>query len=256
MPLGLALAALAAMFLLLWPASLVLRDASIVDRFWGLAFVLVGATCWVGTDEPTLRARLALLLTTAWALRLSLHITLRNFGQGEDPRYVAMRRHWGARFGLVSLGTVFGLQAFLAWVVSLPLQAAVTSAAPSGLTPLDAAGVVAWIAGFAFESVGDRQLARFRSDPANRGKVMDRGLWAWTRHPNYFGDALQWWGIGLLAAATGAWWTAVGPAVMTFLLMRVSGVPMLEKQMKRSRPGYEEYARRTSAFVPWPPRRG
>ena len=243
------------LFFLLWLASLVLRDASIVDRFWGIAFLVIASATSAATEGFEGRARLVLLLTAVWGLRLSMHVTVRNLGAPEDYRYQAMRRHWGARFPLVSLVTVFGLQALLAWIVSLPVQAAISAVFPTHFTVLDKLGVVVWTAGFLFETVGDWQLARFKADPRSRGKLMDRGLWRYTRHPNYFGDAVQWWGLWLFAAATGAWWTAIGPAVMTFLLVRVSGVAMLERRLRRSRPEYEDYCRRTSAFVPLPPRR-
>jgi steroid 5-alpha reductase family enzyme len=243
------------LFFLLWLASLVMHDASVVDRFWGVAFLVIAVATSTATDGFAGRAHLVLLLTAAWGLRLSMHITIRNLGSGEDFRYRAMRRHWGSLFPLVSLATVFALQALLAWIVSLPVQAAISSTTPPRFTYLDGLGVLVWTAGFLFETVGDWQLASFKADPRHRGALLDRGLWRYTRHPNYFGDALQWWGLWLFAAATGAWWTAVGPAVMTFLLVQVSGVAMLEKQMRRTRPEYEEYCRRTSAFMPMPPRR-
>lgn len=248
------LGTLLAFFALLWVASLAVRDASIVDRFWGIAFLLVATTASAATEGSSDRAHLVTVLVAVWGLRLSLHITARNLGRGEDPRYRAMRRQWGERFPLVSLATVFGLQAAIAWIVSLPLQAAIAAPTPEDLGAFDLLGVLVWGAGFAFEAAGDWQLARFRDNRRNRGRVLNTGLWRYSRHPNYFGDALQWWGIWLFAAATGAWWTAVGPALMTFLLRRVSGVTMLEKGLHRSRPGYADYVRRTSAFVPMPPR--
>ena len=245
-----------ALFFLIWIASLVFRDASIVDRFWGVAFLVIASATSAASEGFEARARLVLLLTAVWGLRLSLHITVRNLGAPEDYRYRAMRRHWGTMFPLVSLVTVFGLQALLAWIVSLPIQAAISAVFPARLTVLDKLGLAIWIAGFLFEAVGDWQLARFKADPRHRGELMDRGLWRYTRHPNYFGDAVQWWGLWLFAAATGAWWTAVGPALMTFLLVRVSGVALLEKRLQKTRPEYEAYCRRTSAFVPMRPRKG
>lgn len=242
------------LFFLLWVASLVLRDASIVDSFWGIAFLIIVSATSSATEGYEPRARLVLALTAIWGLRLSFHLTLRNLGGGEDYRYRQMRKHWGDRFALVSLFTVFGLQAAIAWVVSLPLQAAISAVFPNHLTALDAAAIGVWTAGFFFEAIADLQLTRFKADPANRGKVMTRGLWRYTRHPNYFGDALVWWGLWLFAAATGAWWTAVGPALMTFLLLRVSGVKMLEEHLRETKPGFEAYRRRTSAFLPLPPR--
>lgn len=248
-----AAAVLGAMFLL-WLLSLRLRDASIVDPFWGTGFVLAAWTAAAASEGGGARRALALALVSIWGLRLSLHLLRRNLGHGEDRRYAAMRAAHGDRFWLVSLGTVFLLQGALVLVISLPLQVAVARAGPP-LGLLDAAGAALFALGFAFEAVADLQLARFKADPASRGRVMDRGLWSLTRHPNYFGDALLWWGLGLLGVAAGAAWTLVSPAVMTFLLLRVSGVAMLERDISDRRPGYREYVRRTSAFFPWFPRR-
>jgi steroid 5-alpha reductase family enzyme len=166
-----------------------------------------------------------------------------------------MRDARGPGFWWISWFSVFLLQALLAWVIAMPLFAA-ARARTAGSAPWAALGALCWIAGFLFEAVGDAQLARFRADAANRGKVMDTGLWRYTRHPNYFGDALLWWGYFGFAAAVGAWWTAIGPALMTFLLMRVSGVALLEKTLRDTKPAYRDYVRRTSAFLPRPPARG
>ena len=194
-----------------------------------------------------------LLLVGVWAVRLSAHITWRNHGHGEDRRYQQIRRNNDPGFAVKSLYIVFGLQALLAWVISLPLLAAATSTAPIGL--LDAVGCALWLIGFVFEAGGDWQLARFTANPANAGKVMDRGFWGWTRHPNYFGDACAWWGLGVLGIAAGGWWSIPGPLLMTLLLLKVSGVTLLEKDIGERRPGYADYVRRTSAFLPRPPRR-
>jgi steroid 5-alpha reductase family enzyme len=249
--------AIAALMLAAWVVSLAIRDASIVDIVWGLGFVLVAWVSFAVADGSDARRALVVVLTTLWGVRLAGYLAWRNLGQGEDYRYQAMRRRHGARFGLVSLFLVFGLQGLGMWTVSLPVQAAQVPDTPSGLVALDYVGLALWCAGMFFETVGDLQLARFRSDPSNGGKVMDRGLWRYTRHPNYFGDFCVWWGLGAIALATGeAWWALAGPLVMTVLLMRVSGVPMLERHMRKRRPGYEDYARRTSAFFPRPPRAG
>jgi steroid 5-alpha reductase family enzyme len=254
-PLALSAAALISAMVLLWLWSLALRNASIVDAFWGSAFVVAAWTAALASQGGGARRWLALALVSIWGLRLSLHLLRRNAGHGEDPRYVAMRRGHGARFWWVSLFTVFLLQAALAWVISLPVQLAVVApATPLGLLDAVAAGL--WGVGLAFEAVGDWQLTRFRRDPASRGKVLDTGLWRYTRHPNYFGDACAWWGLGLLGVAAGAPWTLVSPALMTFLLLRVSGVALLEKDIGARRPGYREYVERTSAFFPWFPRKG
>lgn len=249
------LAATAAVMSGLWAISLRRRDASIVDIYWGPGFALIAWTAWWINSPPGWRAMLVVVLATMWGLRLGAYLWWRNRGAGEDPRYTAMRRHYGERFGLVSLFTVFGLQALLMWIVSLPLQAVqVADGAPS-FGVLDAAGLVLFAIGFTFECVGDWQLARFRADERNRGAVMDRGLWSWTRHPNYFGDFTVWWGFACFALAVGAWWTTIGPALMSFLLLRVSGVTLLERGLRRRKPKYAEYAARTSAFFPRPPRR-
>lgn len=250
-------AALAIVVLMLttWTVSVMIKNASIVDIVWGLGFVVVAWTVRLTVDGDTTRQNLLVVLVTLWGLRLALYLAKRNIGHGEDFRYVLMRRKHGARFPLVSLYTVFAFQGALMWVVSLPVQLGqADDGAPVG--PLAVIGAAAWVVGFVFEAVGDAQLARFKKDPENAGKVMDRGLWSLTRHPNYFGDAVQWWGIGIVAAEAGtAAIGLIGPVVMTFLLTRVSGVPMLEHSMAKRRPGYEDYVRRTSAFVPRPPRR-
>lgn len=242
-----------------WVVSLPLRNASIVDPIWSLGFVVVG---WVSfavarAHVDALRTTLLLAFVTVWGLRLSLHLFTRNVGHGEDPRYVAMRRHWGERFWIISLFTVFVLQGVLMWIVSLPLQFGIGIVGRGAGWPVFLVlGAVVWLIGLAFESIGDAQLRRFRADPDSKGKVLDTGLWRWTRHPNYFGDACVWWGIALVALGAGGWaWLGlVGPVVMTTLLRRVSGVTLLEKSMAKRRPGYADYVRRTSPFLPRPPR--
>ena len=240
----------------LWLLSLALRNASIVDVFWGLGFVVIAALSLLRTPgDGTPRRWLLAAMVGLWGLRLAGHLLWRNAGHGEDPRYQAMRRHWGARFWWVSLASVFALQGVLMWIVSLPVQLGLF--APGGpLGALDALGALLFAQGLFFETLGDWQLARFKADPANAGRVMDRGLWRFTRHPNYFGDVCVWWGIFAVALATpyGSW-SVVGPALMSFLLLRVSGVPMLERSIGKRRPDYARYAERTSAFLPRPPRR-
>lgn len=239
---------------LLWLLSLKLKDASIVDIFWGLGFAMVAVTTYLATDGFAGRKQLITALTIIWGVRLAWHIGSRNIGKGEDYRYQAMRKKLGAKFPIISLFTVFLLQGALMWLISMPLQAAQIPAQPDRLTVWDSAGLLVWIVGFLFEAIGDWQLRRFKSDPANKGKLMDQGLWAFTRHPNYFGDALLWWGFYLIACAAGAWWTVFSPALMTFLLLKVSGVAMLERSLTKTKPEYEAYARRTNAFLPWFPK--
>jgi len=250
-----AVAGLGAIFTALtlaWLLSLKLRDASIADVCWGLGFVLsAGLYCLL---SPTLTARswLVAALITLWGVRLSLHIFRRNHHKGEDPRYQAMRASHGPTFWWRSLFTVFWLQGAILWFVSLPLLVAVRAVRPAALTAVDGLGVVLFAVGFGFEVAGDYQLERFKAEPANRGHVLDHGLWRYTRHPNYFGDATLWWGLYTIAAATpGGWLTVLSPALMTFLLRRVSGVTLLEQSLTTSKPGYRAYIARTPAFFPW-----
>ncbi len=239
-----------------WLVSLPKRDASIVDPLWPMVYVVMAWALWLWSDGAEGgRSLLMLVMVSVWGLRLSAHLTARKWGAPEDFRYQAMRRRWRP-FWLWSVLIVFALQASLAVVVSLPVQAVLADSDVSPLRWLDWVGAAIWSVGLIFESVGDEQLRRFMADETNRGKVMDRGLWRYTRHPNYFGDSVAWWGIWVVAASAGAWWSAVGPLLMTFLLLRVSGVTMLERSINKRRPGYAEYTARTSAFVPRPPRRG
>jgi steroid 5-alpha reductase family enzyme len=244
-----------ALLLVTWAVSIPARDVSIVDIAWGLAFVDVAWVAAAVAGGDAARTTIAVALASVWGVRLAAYIALRKARHpGEDPRYAKMRERHGDRFPRVSLFTVFLLQAALAWVVSLPLQGA-AAATDGRLGPLAYLGMALWLVGFVFEAGGDRQLARFKADPANRGQVMDRGFWRYTRHPNYFGDFAVWWGLFLIAADGGAWWAAVSPLIMTVLLTRVSGKDLLEKSMS-ARPGYAEYVERTSGFIPLPPKRG
>jgi steroid 5-alpha reductase family enzyme len=249
---GLAAAALAAT--LIWIVSVYRRNVAIVDSLWSLMFVLTACVY----AAPSLRALgprsiLVLSLLVIWALRLCVYITWRNWGHGEDPRYQAIRARNQPHFAFKSLYLVFLLQALLAWIISLPLLGNLLSERPLG--PLDALGALLWLVGFVFEAGGDWQLARFIADPGNKGRVMGQGFWRYTRHPNYFGDFCVWWGLYLMAVSAGAWWSFIGPLLMSVLLMRVSGVTLLERNIGKRRPGYAEYARRTPAFFPWLPKR-
>lgn len=240
---------------LLWLFSLAKRDASIVDAFWGIGFVLIASFYFFISDGADFRKWLVLILVAIWGLRLSVHILRRNWGKGEDYRYRAWREEAGKSFWWISYFKVFLLQGVILWVVSFPLLAAQSSLAPSSWTFFDLAGMMLWSIGFFFEAAGDFQLSRFKRNPANQGKVMRRGLWAYTRHPNYFGDALVWWGYYMLAlAAPSGWWTIISPVLMTWLLMRVSGVTLLEKNLTVAKPEYKDYMECTNAFFPWFPR--
>lgn len=240
---------------LLWVISLILKNSSIVDIFWGAGFVVVVWIAFALTPQGyDLRKWLISLLVTIWGLRLTLHILIRNWGKPEDFRYQKWREENGKSWWWRSFFQVFMLQGIIMWIVSTPLLAAQISPTPTRLGVLDILGILLWGFGFYFEAAGDAQLTRFKSDPANKGKVMNRGVWQYTRHPNYFGDSAQWWGFYLIAASAGGWWTVFSPILMTLLLVRVSGVALLEKTMEK-RPGYLEYKARTSAFIPWFPRK-
>lgn len=240
---------------LVWVLSVRLRDASIADVSWGVGFVVLAWLYYLLSPALTRRSWVVVTLITLWGARLSTHIFLRSLGKGEDRRYQAMRGSHGPAFWWRSLFTVFWLQAAISWFVALPLLVAVVAAQPAVLTPLDGLGVALFMVGFGFEAVGDYQLARFKADSSNQGRVLDRGLWRYTRHPNYFGDATLWWGMYLIAASTpGGWLTVLSPSLMTLLLVRVSGVTLLEDGLKTSKPDYLAYVARTPAFFPWLPR--
>lgn len=245
---------IAALMVGTWLASLGAKNASIVDIVWGLGFVVVSWVLTFAIDGDVARQWLVTILVSIWGLRLSLYLFRRNHGKGEDWRYVRMRKKHGSKFPIVSLFTVFLFQGIVMWVVSLPVQFSHGDDSPS-IGPIAVIGIMVWIVGFVFEAVGDAQLARFKKDPMNAGKVMDKGLWSLTRHPNYFGDAMVWWGLGIIAAETGSGVIAlIGSLVMTIFLRRVSGVPMLEASLVKRREGYDEYVARTSPFFPRPPK--
>jgi steroid 5-alpha reductase family enzyme len=252
---GIAFLVILGLMILLWLASLLLKNSSIVDIFWGTGFVVTGWVFFALTpDGFPARKLLLMVLTTIWGLRLSLYILYRNWGKSEDFRYQVWRKEAGAAWWWRSFFKVFLLQGILMWIISAPLLAAQFRSAPDRLTVLDFIGAAVWAIGFFFEVAGDFQLARFKANPANKGKVMDRGVWRLTRHPNYFGDSAQWWGYYLIAASAGGWWTVFSPIIMTLFLLRVSGVTLLEKTLE-SRPGYKEYIESTSAFIPWFPKK-
>lgn len=242
---------------LLWMLSVRIRDASIVDLFWGPGFAMVAWVSFLSQPDPASRSMLLPILATLWGGRLGIYLARRNLGKGEDYRYQTMRRQQGPLFWLKSLLTVFGIQGLLMWVISMPLQLAQRSAGEDSslASVLVALGIVLFAIGLTFEAVGDAQLAAFKADPSNRGKVIDKGLWYYTRHPNYFGDALLWWGLFTIAIGQGApLWTFISPLVMTGLLLKVSGVALLEQTITERRPAYRAYQERTSAFIPWFPR--
>ncbi|MEM9954157.1 MAG: DUF1295 domain-containing protein [Chloroflexota bacterium] len=241
---------------LLWIISLLIRDSSIVDIFWGSGYVVVTVVWFMTTisNPIPLSQWLILALVSIWGLRLTIYLFWRNVGKGEDFRYQKWRSEHGKRWWWWSYIQVFLFQGAVMWFVAMPLLGAQFEAT-AGLNLVHYIGIFVWSVGLFFETVGDWQLAQFKANPDNEGKVLDTGLWKYTRHPNYFGDAVVWWGFYLLAVANGAWWTIFSPIVMTYLLMRISGVPMLERNMRKRKPDYADYVERTSAFLPMPPKK-
>lgn len=240
---------------ILWVISLLVKDASIIDIYWGLGFVIIA---WfyaylTGWEQLGFRNLLLLALITIWGLRLSIYLAVRNLGKGEDPRYVQMRRQGGPGWWWKSYFQVFLLQGVLLWIISSIYPLSFLTHTDFG--GLDYLGTGLWATGFFFETVGDWQMMQFKKDPANKGKVMDQGLWRYSRHPNYFGDATLWWGFFCFALAhpQGIFYL-FSPVLMTFLLLKISGVTLLEKDLKKSKPQYAEYIQKTSSFVPLPPK--
>jgi steroid 5-alpha reductase family enzyme len=237
----------------MWLLSVKLRDVSIVDSAWSIFFLLFALLFAWRQGDRSVGTLAMLVLVAAWALRLSIYITWRNHGHGEDRRYQAIRARNQPNFAFKSLYLVFLLQAVLAFVIAMPLLPALNGANDANLVTW--LGMAVAVFGLLFETVGDAQMARFKADPASAGQVMDRGLWRYTRHPNYFGESVFWWGVWIASASLGGAWTVFSPLLMSFLLLRVSGVPLLEADLKQRRPAYAEYLRTTSSFVPWPPKR-
>lgn len=248
--------AAAGVMLIAWLASLRMRDVSVVDVAWTLGVVLVAWLGFAFGDGAAARKLLVTALTTVWGLRLAGYLAVRKVRHpGEDFRYQTMRERYGPRFPMVSLPLVFAVQAVGVWVVSLPVQAAQVATSPRSLTALDVVGTAVWTIGFLFEAAADLHLARFRADPSNRGRVLETGLWRYTRHPNYFGEFCLWWGMFLIALSTGAWWSIAGPLTISVILIRFFGVQAMDEHLAGHRSGHAAYVRRTSAFLPLPPRR-
>ena len=248
---------LAVLFLIafvLWIASRIKNDVGIVDSFWSLMILAAGICFLFFTDTSiTERHGVVILLLTVWALRLAAHITWRNWGQEEDSRYQAIRKNNQPNFEFKSLYIVFLLQAFLAAIVALPLLSIFSSG--TEIHSLDYFAFALWLTGMFFETVGDLQLARFKASNSNQNKVLNSGLWRYSRHPNYFGECCIWWAFFLFAVASGYWWSIVSPLLMTVLLLKVSGVSLLESTISERRPEYASYRRTTNAFIPWFPKR-
>ena len=251
-----ALAVIMIMMTSLWIVSVIIKNVSIVDLFWGIGFVLAGWFYYTHTQGFEPRKLILMIMVTLWGLRLSGYLTWRNAGKGEDFRYRQFRKNYGEkRYWWVSFFQTFLLQGILMWLISAPLLGAQYHAGNNHTGIFDIAGIVIWIIGLTFEAGGDWQLARFKADPGNKGKVLTTGLWKYTRHPNYFGDAAVWWGYGLIAIAAGSYITVLGSALMTALIIKVSGVALLEKSLVEQKPGYREYVEKTSAFIPWIPKK-
>lgn len=241
---------------LLWLLSVRIRNVSIVDIAWGPGFVLANAGWFFLGDGDPARKMLLLALVSIWGLRLGAYLAWRNIGKPEDFRYQQFRKDYGPeRYWWISFFQVFLLQGVLLLLISLPLAAANFYPTEAGLNVLDFIGVGVWIIGFAFEAGGDWQLAKFKANPQNKGKVMDKGFWRYTRHPNYFGDSAVWWGFAMVCMATGSYWGIIGSVLMTAMIIKVSGVTLLEKTLKQEKPQYAEYVRKTSAFFPWWPKK-
>jgi len=240
--------------ILTWLLSIYLKDVSIVDSAWSLMFLAASIIYFVQSGSYELKNLIVITLVAVWAIRLSAHLTWRNWGEPEDRRYQIIRAKYSPNFAFKSLYIIFIFQAVLAWIVTLPLLAALTTSFPGTTLSygLLLAGIVLWSVGMFFETVADWQLANFKNNPENHGRVMDKGLWKYARHPNYFGECVIWWGFYLIALSTGAWWSIIAPVIMTWLLLKFSGVVMLEETITERRPAYREYIKRTNAFIPGP----
>jgi steroid 5-alpha reductase family enzyme len=251
-----ALVAIMSMMTILWLVSIAIKNVSIVDLFWGFGFVLTSIFYFLKTDGYEPRKIILTVLATAWGLRLSIYLAWRNIGKGEDFRYKEFRRKYGEnRYWWVSFFQTFLLQGVLMWLISAPLLGAQFYAQNNQLGFFDFAGITLWVIGFSFEAGGDFQLAVFKADSYNKGKVLDTGFWRYTRHPNYFGDACVWWGYGLFCIAAGSFIAVLGSILMTALIIKVSGVALLEKSLKDTKPQYREYIEKTSSFLPWFPKK-
>ncbi|PKQ60847.1 hypothetical protein BZG02_17750 [Labilibaculum filiforme] len=241
---------------LLWVFSVIITNVSIVDVFWGMGFVIVNAFYITYSGDFFTRKLLLLVLVSLWGLRLSIYLGWRNIGKGEDFRYQEFRKNYGPeRYWWFSYFQVFLLQGALILFVSLPLLAANSNTVSDGLTWIDYLGILVFIIGFIFEAGGDYQLAKFKQNTFNKGKVLNTGFWKYTRHPNYFGDATVWFSFGIFSIAAGSYWPVIGSIAMCLIIIKVSGVSLLEKSLKDTKPQYQEYIKKTSAFLPWIPKK-
>jgi len=251
-----ALGVILVLMTILWIISIFIKNVSIVDIFWGAGFVVTAVFYFLMAGGNAHRNIILLSLVAIWGIRLSVYLAWRNIGKGEDFRYREFRRKYGEnRYWWVSFFQTFLLQGTLMWLISVPLLGAMFYREQSFPGILDIAAILLWIIGFIFETGGDLQLARFKSDPANKGKLLDTGFWKYTRHPNYFGDSAVWWGYGLFCLAAGSWLPVLGSVLMTALIIKVSGVALLERSLSDQKPHYREYIERTSVFIPWFPKK-
>ncbi|MBI5020806.1 MAG: DUF1295 domain-containing protein [Ignavibacteriales bacterium] len=243
------------MMTLLWIISVIIKNVSIVDLFWGIGFIISAWLYFFLTDGYIIRKILITTLVSVWGFRLSIYLALRNIGKGEDFRYRQFRKNYGEhRYWWISFFQTFLLQGILMWLISVPLLGAQYYTTDPSLNILDIIGIFFWIIGIIFETIGDYQLAKFKSNPMNKGKVLNTGLWRYTRHPNYFGDAAVWLGYGLISISGGSYVPFFGSLLMTTLIIKVSGVTLLEKTLKETKPQYREYVKKTSTFIPWFPK--
>lgn len=240
---------------ILWLISVWLKNASIVDMFWGFGFVVSVGFYFYQSNPDNIRSLVVMILAAIWGMRLSGYLTWRNWGKGEDYRYQQFRQNYGPqRYWWVSYFQVFLLQGVLIGIISAPLLSAIYfTQNPIGW--IDYLALTIWIIGFFFETAGDLQLVAHKANPENKGKLLTSGVWKYTRHPNYFGDAAVWWGFALFSVASGSYWPILSSLLMTLFLVKVSGVSLLEKTLKTTKPGYEEYMRRTNSFIPWFPKK-
>ena len=241
---------------LLWIWSVFIKNVSIVDIFWGLGFVVVNTFYVFMSGELNARKIVILTLVCIWGFRLAIYLAIRNIGKGEDFRYQEFRQNYGPkRYWWFSYFQTFLLQGILIMIISLPLLGINYNNSNGNLQILDYLGISIWIIGFTFETVGDFQLSNFKRDPKNKGKILHTGLWKYTRHPNYFGDSAVWWAYGIFSIAAGSYWQAIGAVIMTLLILKISGVSLLEKTLKETKPLYKEYIQKTSSFFPWFPKK-
>ena len=244
------------MMTFLWIASIIAKNVSIADLFWGFGFVVVSAFYFLKCEGFDPRKTLITVLAAIWGLRLSLYLAWRNYGKGEDFRYREFRRKYGEkRYWWISFFQTFLFQGILMWLISAPLLGAQFYGGEKPFGILDFTGIIFWIIGFSFEAGGDFQLAVFKANPSNKGRVLDKGFWHYTRHPNYFGDSSVWWGFGFICLGAGSYIPVLGSVLMTLLIIKVSGVSLLEKTLKEQKPEYKEYISKTSSFIPWFPKK-